>query len=436
GVPPSAPGSPSAPMPGPGPAPSDPLAGVAAPSFPQPGSPAPDAPRTKPDPLTDPLTSETFQGVQQASDTFEAGVVGGFGYSASTGPQTRSNTSATAFDGGFDQFAPPRFERRADGPEGDGWTDTAPQPGHAGETFEATFEAHPESETLDEPDESYIDVEVVDVEVHEGAVPTAADAPARDDAEEHEGEVHHAEFVDHEPETAPVDEPDAAGHPTGATAHPADIDVDGQADADERRGAATSTGTDGTGDEHAAAEEGVAGEESGPTEKQAPPRFREPLAIDPYPYTQIDETYVDPETLQDLQDRQAQHEPKEPGDMTEFNESLQEAMTIDGALGVALVDAGSGMALATAGNPAEFNLEVAAAGNSALVQAMSRTLGDLDLDDHIEDILITLGTQYQIVRPINQGSDDLFLYLVLDRSRANLAMARFRLTKLAEQIEV
>ena len=54
----------------------------------------------------------------------------------------------------------------------------------------------------------------------------------------------------------------------------------------------------------------------------------------------------------------------------------------------------------------------------------------------IEDILITLGTQYQIVRPINQGTDDLFLYLVLDRSRANLAMARFRLTKLAEQIEV
>nr|WP_040766645.1 hypothetical protein [Tsukamurella sp. 1534] len=122
--------------------------------------------------------------------------------------------------------------------------------------------------------------------------------------------------------------------------------------------------------------------------------------------------------------------------MTDFHESLQEAMSIEGALGVALVDSSSGMALATAGDPAGFNLEVAAAGNSALVQAMSRTLGDLDLDDHIEDILITLGTQYQIVRPIRQGAEGLFLYLVLDRARANLAMARFRLTKLEEDIEV
>ncbi|WP_445195051.1 roadblock/LC7 domain-containing protein, partial [Tsukamurella paurometabola] len=177
-------------------------------------------------------------------------------------------------------------------------------------------------------------------------------------------------------------------------------------------------------------------EPGGETAAQPAPTLPEPLAIDPFPYTQIDETYVDAETLQNLQTAQTPHEGKEPGDMTEFNESLNEAMNIDGALGVALVDAQSGMALATAGNPAEFNLEVAAAGNSALVQAMGRTLGDLDLDDHIEDILITLGTQYQIVRPINQGTDDLFLYLVLDRSRANLAMARFRLTKLAEQIEV
>ena len=155
--------------------------------------------------------------------------------------------------------------------------------------------------------------------------------------------------------------------------------------------------------------------------------MRETLAIDAFPYTQIDESYVDPSTLP---------QPKEPGDVTDFNESLKEAMTIEGALGVALVDAQSGMALATAGDPAGFNLEVAAAGNSALVQAMSRTLGDLNLDDHIEDILITLGSQYQIVRPIRQVTGGLFLYLVLDRSRANLAMARFRLTKLAEDIEI
>lgn len=408
GAPPSAPGTPGA-----GPAPSDPLAGVASPSFSQADSPAPEAPRTKPDPLTDPLTSETFQGVQPASDTYEAGVVGGFGYSASTGPQTASNTSATAFDGGFDQFAPPRFEPRAEGRTEDLWADAAPQSAHEdGETLEATFEAHPESETLDEPDESYIDVEVVDVEV---------------DAS-HTAEP--AETVEAEVEAEPAAVADDAENLGDA---PADDDLAGDAAAVTDP---SETGEPEDAGEPADTAEVAEADEAAPAQEEARPTFAEPLAIDPYPYTQIDETYVDSETLQNLQNRQAPYEPKDPGDMTEFNESLNEAMTIDGALGVALVDASSGMALATAGNPAEFNLEVAAAGNSALVQAMSRTLGDLDLDDHIEDILITLGTQYQIVRPINQGTDDLFLYLVLDRSRANLAMARFRLTKLAEQIEV
>ncbi|MCA0159150.1 hypothetical protein LB823_23360, partial [Tsukamurella sp. M9C] len=445
GAPPSAPGTPGA-----GPAPSDPLAGLASPSFSQADSPAPEAPRTKPDPLTDPLTSETFQGVQPASDTYEAGVVGGFGYSASTGPQTASNTSATAFDGGFDQFAPPRFEPRAEGRTEDLWADAAPQSAHEdGETLEATFEAHPESETLDEPDESYIDVEVVDVEVdaahaaqpepepetEEPAETATPDVAA--EAEAHEAEVHHAEFVDHEPEpevgtaAAAAETDDSAATETVADA-PQELADDPADEAATVAAPAEPEESEGTGETEESAEAG----DAAPAEEPVRPTFAEPLAIDPYPYTQIDETYVDSETLQNLQNRQAPHEPKDPGDMTEFNESLNEAMTIDGALGVALVDASSGMALATAGDPAEFNLEVAAAGNSALVQAMSRTLGDLDLDDHIEDILITLGTQYQIVRPINQGTDDLFLYLVLDRSRANLAMARFRLTKLAEQIEV
>ncbi|WP_336669600.1 roadblock/LC7 domain-containing protein [Tsukamurella sp. USMM236] len=427
GAPPSAPGTPGA-----GPAPSDPLAGLASPSFSQADSPAPEAPRTKPDPLTDPLTSETFQGVQPASDTYEAGVVGGFGYSASTGPQTASNTSATAFDGSFDQFAPPRFEPRAEGRTEDLWADPAPQSAHEdGETLEATFEAHPESETLDEPDESYIDVEVVDVEVD--AAHTAESEPEPETEESAETEA--AEAAAAATETA-----DPVANSADDEAQAVD---DGAAD-DEAAAVADPVETEvsevfedaGEPGDAADADDSAEPDDAAPAEEPARPTFAEPLAIDPYPYTQIDETYVDSETLQNLQNRQAPHEPKDPGDMTEFNESLNEAMTIDGALGVALVDASSGMALATAGDPAEFNLEVAAAGNSALVQAMSRTLGDLDLDDHIEDILITLGTQYQIVRPINQGTDDLFLYLVLDRSRANLAMARFRLTKLAEQIEV
>ena len=121
----------------------------------------------------------------------------------------------------------------------------------------------------------------------------------------------------------------------------------------------------------------------------------------------------------------------------DIDTSLKTAMSIDGAVGVALVDYESGMALGTAGGGRFLNLELATAGNTEVVRAKMRTMQSLELGDDIEDILITLGKQYHIIRLLRTArSESLFLYLALDRAKANLALARHELRRIENSLEV
>jgi len=116
--------------------------------------------------------------------------------------------------------------------------------------------------------------------------------------------------------------------------------------------------------------------------------------------------------------------------------ALKEAMTIDGALGASLVDWESGMSLGTIGGGKYLDLDVASAGNTEVIRAKMRTMEALRLDDAIEDILITLGKQYHLIRLIKGSKNEqgLFLYLVLDRQKANLALARHNLKRIEGEI--
>ncbi|MCP3768280.1 MULTISPECIES: hypothetical protein [unclassified Streptomyces] len=118
--------------------------------------------------------------------------------------------------------------------------------------------------------------------------------------------------------------------------------------------------------------------------------------------------------------------------------SLKEAMaSIEGSVAVALVDYTSGMALGMLGGGKDLDLTVAAAGNTDVIRAKVRTMEMLGLKDDIEDVLITLGSQYHLLRLIGgRGGNGLFLYLILDKGRANLAMARHQLRRIEAELEL
>lgn len=119
--------------------------------------------------------------------------------------------------------------------------------------------------------------------------------------------------------------------------------------------------------------------------------------------------------------------------MATIKQSMDELMTNDGAMCAALVDSESGMILGQIGSG--LDLEVAAAGNTEVVRAKMKTMRSLGIDDAIEDILITLGKQYHILRPMVK-QEGLFLYLVLDKAKSNLALARRKVLSVEQSLSV
>ncbi|MBL1080037.1 hypothetical protein JK358_37140 [Nocardia sp. 2] len=123
--------------------------------------------------------------------------------------------------------------------------------------------------------------------------------------------------------------------------------------------------------------------------------------------------------------------------MTNMDVALKDMMLLDGAIGAAIVDYGSGMPLGVVNGTKALDIELAAAGNTELIRAKVRTIEQLGMNDSIEDVLITLGSQYHILRPTHgRKTRGLFLYLALDRDSGNLAFARHRLKAIEEDLEV
>jgi hypothetical protein len=119
--------------------------------------------------------------------------------------------------------------------------------------------------------------------------------------------------------------------------------------------------------------------------------------------------------------------------MATIKQCMEEILTLDGSLCCMLADSTSGMMLGSAG--AGVDLELAAAGNTEVVRAKMKTMRSLGLNDVIEDILITLGKQYHLIRPVAR-KEGLFVYVVLDKSKSNLALARRKLQDVEKDLAI
>jgi len=135
----------------------------------------------------------------------------------------------------------------------------------------------------------------------------------------------------------------------------------------------------------------------------------------------------------EFQDAHHLNEPRSFFMPSNLNASLEAVLTLDGAMAVALVDHTSGMCLAKAGSGVD--LDLAAAGNTQVVKAKLKTMEMLGISKGIEDILITLHNQYHLIRLV-PNHPGLFLYLVIDKAKGNLALARYKLMDIERSLAV
>ena len=107
---------------------------------------------------------------------------------------------------------------------------------------------------------------------------------------------------------------------------------------------------------------------------------------------------------------------------------------IAGFLGACLVDSDSGLMLASEGG-GKIDMETAAALTTQVVKAKLQAIEVLGLNDGIEDILITMGKQLHMIRPLEK-SPKTFLYVALDKKTANLGMARLQVKNVEATLSI
>ncbi|MFF4185072.1 hypothetical protein ACFYZ9_17910 [Streptomyces sp. NPDC001691] len=124
--------------------------------------------------------------------------------------------------------------------------------------------------------------------------------------------------------------------------------------------------------------------------------------------------------------------------MDHVQQALAEMMKIKGALGAAVVDYVSRVTLGTIGTETAPDLGKAGEVDTDVIRAKLHALSVLGYSpDDLEDILVTLTDEVHLIKPLAQRRQQgVFIYLVMDRHRAPLAVARARLHEIERDLEL
>jgi len=110
--------------------------------------------------------------------------------------------------------------------------------------------------------------------------------------------------------------------------------------------------------------------------------------------------------------------------LNEAEAVLDPVADIDGFVLGCLVDASTGMILASRKDQDEVSLPTAAAGAADIANVLSLLAGELPVDG-LEDVMVTFRNQLYVIRLVSEDLEpNIILLVILDRARANLAMAR------------
>jgi hypothetical protein len=103
---------------------------------------------------------------------------------------------------------------------------------------------------------------------------------------------------------------------------------------------------------------------------------------------------------------------------------LDPVSDIDGFMLACLVDASTGMVLASRKDQDDISLPTAAAGAADIANVLALLAGQLPVDG-LEDVMVTFRRQLYMMRLVREDPEpQILLLVILDRSRVNLALAR------------